>query len=63
MRVSHQGNRIEFAWGPLSGFGGTDLTRLTGEITFDYCDVYFRSIVDAAVYAMEKLDSTTYSGG
>lgn len=63
LQVSHGHSTIEFAWGPLSGFGGTDLTRLTDELTFDYCDVYFHSVVDAAMYAMEKFDAATQSGG
>ena len=63
LRVSRGQNTIEYVWGPLSGFGGTDLTQLTGELTFDYCDRFFNSVVDAAIYAMEKLGDPTQNGG
>ncbi|MEJ7595727.1 MAG: hypothetical protein WKF77_29810, partial [Planctomycetaceae bacterium] len=63
LRVSHEQSTIEYAWGPLSGFGGTDLTQLTDELTFDYCDLYFHSVVDAVIYAMEKLGAPTQNRG
>ena len=63
LRVSHEQNTIEYAWGPISGFGGIDLTQPTSELTFEQCDVYFNSILDAEIYASENLEGRRQNEG
>ena len=47
---------MEYVWGPLSGFGGTDLTRpaTPNDTQFDYADEGFNSI-DEALEFLRKL--------
>src|SRR5262245_54619090 len=56
MRVTKGGLDMEFVWGPLSGFGGTDLVRATtpGDTPFDCADETFASI-DEALDFLRKL--------
>lgn len=43
---------MEFVWGPLSGFGGSDLSRPTSsdDTPFDYADKEFHSVEEALTF-------------
>ncbi|MEY4386752.1 MAG: hypothetical protein RLY20_2035 [Verrucomicrobiota bacterium] len=43
---------FEYVWGPLSGFGGSDLARPTtpDDTPFDYADAGFNSLNEALDY-------------
>ena len=55
LHVSLGKRRIEFAWGPLSGFGGIEHNSPDREASFDYCDDYLFSLEDAISYAESHL--------
>jgi hypothetical protein len=56
LRVKKGSLDMEFIWGPLTGFGGTDLARpITPDDTpFDWADEWFQSI-DEALEFLQKL--------
>ena len=57
LRVKNETLDIEFVWGPLSGFGGRDMSRpITPDDTpFDYADEMFWSLDDALDYLKKRL--------
>ena len=56
LRVRKGNLDMEYVWGPLSGFGGSDLARPTtpNDTPFDYADEGFDS-VDEALEFLRKL--------
>jgi hypothetical protein len=46
--------RLAIVWGPLSGFGGIDHSRLNND-PFAYCDEFFWSMDDARKFLVNSI--------
>jgi hypothetical protein len=48
---------VEYAWGPLSGFGGSDLARpqTQDDTPFDYADEMFESLEEALAFLQKMI--------
>lgn len=63
LRVTNAQNVIEFTWTPLKGFHGKDCSLAGTGPTYDTCEECLNSIVDAAVFAMDKFRPATHNDG